>query len=101
MSPHFFRALGSAPYRHHRPDEPSGGHRQRVAIARARVAQPELRIADEPTANLDSQTTQNILDLMWSLNEERGVSFVFATHDPILDNYAKRKVAILDGKIAS
>ena len=84
-------------HRHHRPDELSGGQRQRVAIARAMVTEPEIVIADEPTANLDSKTARSILEFMRQLNQERNVTFLFATHDPVLDEYAKTKVQIKDG----
>lgn len=89
---------GLMEHRFHRPDELSGGQRQRVAIARAMVSQPELVIADEPTANLDSQTTRKILDLMRQLNQDKGVAFVFATHDPVLDDYAQKTMVIRDGR---
>lgn len=84
-------------HRHHRPDELSGGQKQRVAIARAMVTEPELVIADEPTANLDSKTARSILEFMKQLNEEKQVTFIFATHDPVLDEFAKTKVQIKDG----
>lgn len=90
---------GLGEHRSHRPDELSGGQRQRVAIARAMVSLPELVIADEPTANLDSTTTRKILDLMRHLNEDKGTAFVFATHDPVLDDYAKKTFVIRDGQI--
>ena len=92
---------GLSGHREHRPDELSGGQRQRVAIARAMVSQPELVIADEPTANLDSQTTRNILGLMRDLNHEKATAFVFATHDPVLDEFCRRTLVIRDGRIAS
>lgn len=88
-------------HRHHKPDELSGGQRQRVAIARAMVTKPELVIADEPTANLDSETAGSILDFMKKLNEEKGTAFVFATHDPIFNRYAKSIVDLHDGQILS
>lgn len=87
-------------HRHHRPDELSGGQRQRVAIARAMVTEPEIVIADEPTANLDSKTTRSILEFMRQLNEEKKVTFLFATHDPVLDEYAKTRVQIKDGVLS-
>jgi putative ABC transport system ATP-binding protein len=91
--------VGLGPYLRHRPDELSGGQRQRVAIARALITQPELVLADEPTANLDSTTSQQIIDLMQRLNRDKGVTFVFSTHDPRVMNHAKRVVYIADGKI--
>jgi len=84
---------------HHRPDELSGGQRQRVAIARALVTQPEIVLADEPTANLDSVTSEQILGLMERLNQTRGVTFLFSTHDPRIMKRAKRVVLMADGKL--
>jgi putative ABC transport system ATP-binding protein len=86
-------------HRHKKPDELSGGQRQRVAIARAMVSEPRLVIADEPTANLDSKTARTILGLMRDLNEERGTAFVFATHDPNLDEFAKTQFRMMDGQL--
>lgn len=83
---------------HHKPDELSGGQRQRVAIARAMVSEPALVIADEPTANLDSETSRSILSMMKKLNEEKGTTFIFATHDPVLAEYAKTQRTIRDGQ---
>ena len=91
--------VGLGPYLEHRPDELSGGQRQRVAIARALITRPELVLADEPTANLDSTTSQQIIDLMRRLNREKGVTFLFSTHDPHVMQHAKRVVRISDGKI--
>ncbi len=88
---------GLTSHRHHRPDELSGGQRQRVAIARAMVGEPQLIIADEPTANLDSHTSRTILALMQELNREKQTAFAFATHDPVLDEFAKRSLLIQDG----
>jgi len=83
-----------------RPDQLSGGQRQRVAIARAMVAEPKLVLADEPTANLDSDTAAHILDLLAKLNNETGTTFVFATHDPAVMSRAQRCVRLRDGRIA-
>jgi putative ABC transport system ATP-binding protein len=83
-----------------RPDQLSGGQRQRVAIARAMVAEPKLVLADEPTANLDSETAAHILDLLAKLNTETGTTFVFATHDPAVMSRARRLVRLRDGRIA-
>jgi putative ABC transport system ATP-binding protein len=82
-----------------RPDLLSGGQRQRVAIARALANDPEVVLADEPTANLDSRTAGEILDLMKALNLERGVAFIFATHDPRIVERARRVVVLHDGEI--
>jgi len=85
----------------HLPDKLSGGQRQRVAIARALVPEPLLVLADEPTANLDSVTTHKIVDLMLALNERRGVTFFFSTHDEKLMSRVARIVRIHDGAISS
>lgn len=82
-----------------RPDLLSGGERQRVAIARALSNEPEIIFADEPTANLDSHTAGDILDLMRRLNEEHNVAFLFATHDPNIVARARRVVVLRDGEI--
>ena len=83
----------------HRPDELSGGQRQRVAIARALVTQPEIVLADEPTANLASATSEQILQLMERLNASRGVTFLFSTQDPRIMKRATRVVLMADGKL--
>jgi putative ABC transport system ATP-binding protein len=93
------RAVGLEPFLQHRPDELSGGQRQRVAIARALITRPELVLADEPTANLDSKTSEQIIDLMRRMNEDKGVTFLFSTHDPRVMKHARRVVYIADGKI--
>jgi len=82
-----------------RPDLLSGGQRQRVAIARALANGPAVVFADEPTANLDSKTADEILDLMRRSNEEREVAFLFATHDPRVVERAKRVISLTDGRI--
>ena len=86
-------------HRTHKPNELSGGQRQRVAIARALVNHPQLVLADEPTANIDSATAAEILDLMRTLNEEDDVTFLFSTHDPVVVKYARRVIRIHDGVI--
>ncbi len=91
--------VGLGAHRSHRPDELSGGQRQRVAIARAMVTRPQVVIADEPTANLDSVTTQAILGLMQALNAEQKVAFVCATHDPLLERYARSIYLLRDGAL--
>lgn len=83
-----------------RPAQLSGGECQRVAIARAMVKKPKIVFADEPTANLDAENSHNILKTMVKLNEEVGTTFLFATHDEKVINYLKRKISLIDGKIA-
>jgi putative ABC transport system ATP-binding protein len=82
-----------------RPGEMSGGQQQRVAVARAIVTHPVLLLADEPSANLDSKTTEELLKLLQRLNEDHGVTIVTATHDPLVMSYAKRQVRLRDGQI--
>ncbi len=82
-----------------RPGELSGGQQQRVAVARAIASGPELVLADEPTANLDSKTGSDLIELMASLNRDRGTTFVFATHDPKIERAVSRVVRLLDGAI--
>ena len=83
------------------PSELSGGQQQRVAIARAIAPEPSVVLADEPTANVDSETADKLLDLMEKLNREHGVTFVFSTHDPKVMERARRLVRLVDGSIAS
>lgn len=82
-----------------RPNELSGGQRQRIAIARALITRPKLVLADEPTANLDSETGAQVMDLMRRLNEEHCVVFIVVTHDPAVTKYAQRQVRIHDGRL--
>jgi putative ABC transport system ATP-binding protein len=89
--------VGLGAFLNHKPDELSGGQRQRVAIARALITEPHLVLADEPTANLDSKTSQQILELMLRLNKERQVTFLFATHDPQVMALSRRTLRIKDG----
>ena len=84
----------------HRPSELSGGQRQRVAVARALVTQPQIVLADEPTANLDSVTGQTIIDLMREMNQKQRTTFIFSTHDPKVMSHAQAVVQLADGKIA-
>jgi putative ABC transport system ATP-binding protein len=94
-------AVGIREYAKHRPSELSGGQRQRVAVARALVSRPKLVLADEPTANLDSVTGQNIIDLMRDMNRKQGTTFVFSTHDPKVMAHANAIVRIADGQVAA
>jgi len=94
-------SVGLQDYLKHRPDELSGGQRQRVAIARALVTNPDIIIADEPTANLDSKTGNMIIDLLVNLNKKSGTTFLFSTHNEAISGYAKKTMHILDGEIVS
>ena len=91
--------VGLADRARHRPSELSGGQQQRVAVARALVAEPALVLADEPTANLDSHTGHEIIELMRRLNREHGSTFVFSTHDPRIMQAADRVLEISDGRL--
>jgi len=88
-------------YAHRYPSKLSGGQQQRVAIARAMVSQPLMILADEPTANLDSKTGADLLDMMRHLNEVHGMTFIFSTHDRMIVDKARRVIVIRDGLVAS
>src|SRR5688572_20463585 len=92
-------AVGLSDRAHHRPDQLSGGQQQRVAAARALSIRPSMVLADEPTANLDTENGKQVMDIMARLNKETGVTFVFATHDPRVIGYANRVVTLQDGLI--
>lgn len=92
-------SVGLADRARNRPDQLSGGQQQRVAIARALAADPTLILADEPTANLDTENGKQVMETMLRLNQETGVTFVFATHDPRVIQYARRVVTLHDGLI--
>ena len=93
-------AVGMEGMEDRRPHELSGGQKQRVAIARALVKEPKLILADEPTANLDSKTSEEVLKVMLKMNKELGTTFIFSTHDPLVMEYAQRMLEIRDGLIA-
>ena len=97
----FLDELGLGELANKRPGEMSGGQQQRVAVARAIASQPEIVLADEPTANLDSKTAEDLLHLMLQMNQDRGVTFLFSTHDPRVMAHARRIVNLVDGRIAS
>jgi putative ABC transport system ATP-binding protein len=92
-------AVGLTERARHRPDQMSGGEQQRVAIARALAVDPVLVLADEPTANLDTENGRQIMEIMQRLNEDTGTTFVFATHDPRVFPLARRVVEVRDGKV--
>ena len=93
--------VGLADRAGYRPGELSGGQQQRVAVARAMVSKPDIILADEPTANLDSQAGGALLDMMKELNERDGMTFVFSTHDPMVMERARRLIRIKDGRVES
>ncbi len=92
-------AVGLEGLENRRPNELSGGQKQRVAIARALVKEPKLVLADEPSANLDSKTSEEVLAVMAKMNRELGTTFIFSTHDPLVMDYARRLLEIRDGVI--
>ena len=92
--------VGLQDFARHRPNELSGGQQQRVAIARALVGKPSLILADEPTANLDSKTSQEIIHLMLRINAEDSVTFIFSTHDSLIMHHAHRLLNLKDGVVA-
>jgi putative ABC transport system ATP-binding protein len=92
--------VGLAEWRTHRPNELSGGQRQRVAIARALATRPQVVLADEPTANLDSDTGEQIIELMKRMNKEVGTTFIFSTHDPHIVDIADHIIRLHDGEIS-
>ncbi len=93
--------VGLAGMGHRRPSALSGGQQQRVAVARALVSRPAIVLADEPTANLDSVTSAELVDMMAQLNKDLGTTFVIGTHDPAVIEHSKRHIEMLDGRISS
>jgi len=94
-------AVGLSDRMDSRPAKLSGGQQQRVAVARALASKPKFVLADEPTANLDSKSAENLLDIMERLNKQEGVTFIFSTHDPRIVAKARRIITLEDGKVAS
>ena len=94
------KAVGLSERARHRPDQMSGGEQQRVAIARALATPPLLVLADEPTANLDTENGRQVMEIMQRLNAETGTTFVFATHDPRVIPFARRVVTLRDGQVS-
>jgi putative ABC transport system ATP-binding protein len=95
------KAVGLSDRAKHKPDQMSGGEQQRVAIARALAPRPLMVLADEPTANLDTENGKQAMEIMKQLNEKTGTAFVFATHDPRVVAYAKRVIRLRDGRVDS
>lgn len=91
--------VGMISLRDKRPDELSGGQQQRVAVLRAILPEPDLILADEPTANLDSDNASLLLDMMERLNRERAITFLFSTHDPAVMSRARRLIRLKDGRV--
>ncbi len=96
-----FKAIGIDGKENIKPSRLSGGQQQRVAVARALASKPKFILADEPTANLDSKSTENLLDIMRKLNEEENITFIFSTHDQRVIDRAKRIILLEDGKVIS
>jgi len=94
-------AVGLIGLEFRRPNELSGGEKQRVAIARALVKEPKIVLADEPTANLDSKTAADVVDIMRKMNKELGTTFIFSTHDPAVMKHASRFINLKDGMISA
>ena len=94
-------AVGLKGWEHHMPSELSGGQQQRVAIARALVTEPTVLLADEPTGNLDTQRSREIMELLWRLNADKGITVLMVTHEPDMAAYARRMVRFVDGLVAS
>jgi putative ABC transport system ATP-binding protein len=93
--------VGLTGWEHHTPAELSGGQQQRVAIARAIVTQPSVLLADEPTGNLDTQMSREVMELVRGFNRQQGITILMVTHEPDIAAYAKRTIRFVDGKVES
>ena len=98
-SENILKEVGLGDYINSIPNEMSGGQQQRVAVARAIVSNPDVVLADEPTANLDSKTGESLLQMMLEMNKEKGVTFIFSTHEKMVMDYARRLIVLMDGSI--
>ena len=99
MAVHYLKQMGLEKYMKHRPTEMSGGQQQRVGIARALVVKPEIVFADEPTGNLDTRTTIEVLHILQDVVHSQGNTLIMVTHDNKIAGYADRRIHILDGEI--
>lgn len=95
------KKLGISKLLHKLPSHMSGGQQQRVAVARAVASKPKLILADEPTANLDSASAKELMDMMQKLNEKEGITIIFSSHDPLVINMAKRLISLKEGKVVN
>jgi putative ABC transport system ATP-binding protein len=98
-SKELLQAVGLGERMNSRPNKLSGGQQQRVAVARALASKPKFVLADEPTANLDSKSTETLLDIMEKLNKEENITFIFSTHDARVVAKARRVINLVDGKV--
>lgn len=94
------RAVGLEERANSRPSQLSGGQQQRIAVARALASKPKFILADEPTANLDSKSTETLLDIMLELNQKEDITFIFSTHDQRVVNKARRVISLVDGQVS-
>jgi putative ABC transport system ATP-binding protein len=101
LSGEILQEVGLSGMENRRPAELSGGQQQRVAVARAMVSRPSIVLADEPTANLDSQTARELVELMRALNEKHQITFLISTHDPMVMELAPRRIGLRDGRVVS
>lgn len=101
MAIEIMERVGIETHMNHKPNEMSGGQQQRVGIARALVTSPRIVLADEPTGNLDTETSMEVMELLVKLFKEKGTTFLLVSHDKITQKYTKRTINILDGKISA